>query len=128
MRGCGPARIAGHQGSPRGHEPRDGLYPTGARDIQETPAPGDGRRPSARGSFCDAAGAESCGAAAPASSGGSSWWRWGRTQSEHQPPVMRTYRYRSFLWPAILILAGVVALLVNTGRIPVDRLYQLVNL
>ncbi len=39
-----------------------------------------------------------------------------------------THRYRSFLWPAILILAGIVALLVNTGRIPVDRLYQLVNL
>jgi len=26
-----------------------------------------------------------------------------------------TYRYRSFFWPALLILAGVVALLVNTG-------------
>jgi hypothetical protein len=39
-----------------------------------------------------------------------------------------TYRYRSFFWPAILILAGIVALLVNTGRIPVDRLYSLVNL
>ena len=39
-----------------------------------------------------------------------------------------TYRYRSFFWPAILILGGVVALLVNTGQIPVDRLYQLVNL
>jgi cell wall-active antibiotic response 4TMS protein YvqF len=33
-----------------------------------------------------------------------------------------TYRYRSFFWPAILILAGVIALLVNTGRIPVERL------
>lgn len=39
-----------------------------------------------------------------------------------------TYRYRSFFWPALLILAGVVALLVNTGQIPVDRLYQLLNL
>src|SRR5439155_584832 len=39
-----------------------------------------------------------------------------------------TYRYRSFFWPAILILGGVVALLVNTGQIPVDRRYQLVNL
>jgi len=39
-----------------------------------------------------------------------------------------TYRYRSFFWPALLILAGVVALLVNTGRIPVDRVYSLANL
>jgi hypothetical protein len=37
-------------------------------------------------------------------------------------------RYRSFFWPALLILAGVVALLVNTGLITVDRLYQIVNL
>jgi LiaI-LiaF-like transmembrane region len=36
--------------------------------------------------------------------------------------------YRSFFWPAVLILVGVVALLVNTGRISVDRLYQLVYL
>jgi hypothetical protein len=36
--------------------------------------------------------------------------------------------YRSFFWPAVLILVGVVALLVNTGRIPVDRLYQLLYL
>ncbi len=42
--------------------------------------------------------------------------------------MRNTHRYRSFLWPAILILAGIVALLVNTGRVPVDRLYQLVNL
>jgi hypothetical protein len=42
--------------------------------------------------------------------------------------VRYTYRYRSFFWPALLILAGVVALLVNTGQIPVDRLYQIVNL
>lgn len=39
-----------------------------------------------------------------------------------------TYRYRSFFWPAVLILAGIVALLVNTGQIPVDRLAQLVDL
>ena len=39
-----------------------------------------------------------------------------------------TYRYRSFFWPAVLILVGVVLLLVNTGQIPVERLYQVVNL
>lgn len=39
-----------------------------------------------------------------------------------------TYRYRSFFWPALLILVGVVALLANTGQIPVDRLYNLVLL
>lgn len=37
-------------------------------------------------------------------------------------------RYRSYFWPAVLILAGVVALLVNVGAIPVDRLILLVNL
>lgn len=37
-------------------------------------------------------------------------------------------RYRSYFWPAVLILAGVIALLVNTGAIPVDRLILLVNL
>jgi len=37
-------------------------------------------------------------------------------------------RYRSFVWPALFILAGVLALLVNTGRISVDRLYQLADL
>ncbi len=37
-------------------------------------------------------------------------------------------RYRSFFWPAVLILAGVVALLVNTGQLSVDRIYQLLNL
>lgn len=36
-----------------------------------------------------------------------------------------TYRYRSFFWPAVLILVGVVALLVNTGQIPADRLLNL---
>src|SRR5207247_914633 len=39
-----------------------------------------------------------------------------------------TYRYRSFFWPALLILAGVVALLVNTGQIPVERLAQIIDL
>ena len=39
-----------------------------------------------------------------------------------------TYHYRSFFWPALLILAGIIALLVNTGAIPVDRLYQLLDL
>ena len=37
-------------------------------------------------------------------------------------------RYRSFFWPAVLILAGVVALLVNIGALPVERLILLVNL
>lgn len=37
-------------------------------------------------------------------------------------------RYRSYFWPAVLILAGVVALLVNIGAISVDRLILLVNL
>ena len=37
-------------------------------------------------------------------------------------------RYRSFFWPAVLILAGIAALLVNTGVISADRLILLVNL
>lgn len=37
-------------------------------------------------------------------------------------------RYRSYFWPAVLILVGIFALLVNTGQIPVDRVYQLVDL
>src|SRR5438105_13453350 len=37
-------------------------------------------------------------------------------------------RYRGLVWPALLIFAGVVALLVNTGLLSVDRLYELVNL
>jgi Domain of unknown function (DUF5668) len=40
----------------------------------------------------------------------------------------RTYRYRSFFWPALLVLIGVVALLVNTGQIAVERLGQLIDL
>lgn len=39
-----------------------------------------------------------------------------------------TYRYRSFFWPALLILVGIIALLVNTGQIPAERLYNLVGL
>lgn len=38
------------------------------------------------------------------------------------------YRYRSFFWPAVLILIGVVALLVNTDRLSVDRLVLLAGL
>src|SRR5947209_109275 len=37
-------------------------------------------------------------------------------------------RYRSFFWPAVLILVGVVALLVNTGQISLDRLVLLTDL
>jgi hypothetical protein len=37
-------------------------------------------------------------------------------------------RYRSFFWPGVLILVGVVALLVNAGVIPTDRLYRVVDL
>jgi hypothetical protein len=40
----------------------------------------------------------------------------------------RTDRYRGFFWPAVLILVGLIALVVNTGLIPVDRLYLLLNL
>ena len=42
--------------------------------------------------------------------------------------MRNTYRYRSFFWPAVLILAGVIALLVNTGQLPVERLGDLVSL
>lgn len=37
-------------------------------------------------------------------------------------------RYRSYFWPVVLILAGVVALLVNTGWISAGRLYLLFDL
>jgi hypothetical protein len=37
-------------------------------------------------------------------------------------------RYRSFFWPAILIIFGVVALGVNIGAISADRLYRLADL
>src|SRR6266436_2628082 len=39
-----------------------------------------------------------------------------------------TSRYRSFFWPAILILVGVFALLVNSGLVPAERLDRLVDL
>jgi hypothetical protein len=37
-------------------------------------------------------------------------------------------RNRSFFWPAVLILIGVIALLVNAGAISADRLYRLLDL
>lgn len=37
-------------------------------------------------------------------------------------------RHRSYFWPAILILVGTVALLVNSGLISAERFYLLVNL
>jgi hypothetical protein len=37
-------------------------------------------------------------------------------------------RYRSFFWPAILIILGVIALGVNLGAISADRLYRLADL
>ena len=38
------------------------------------------------------------------------------------------YRYRSFFWPALLILVGVFALLVNSGLVPAERLDRLFDL
>lgn len=38
------------------------------------------------------------------------------------------YRYRALIWPAVLILIGAVALLVNTNVISADRLYRLGDL
>ena len=40
----------------------------------------------------------------------------------------QSVRYRSLIWPGLLILAGVLALLVNLGFISVERLEQLLNL
>jgi hypothetical protein len=37
-------------------------------------------------------------------------------------------RSRSFFWPAVLILIGVIALLVNSGVISADRLYRVADL
>ena len=37
-------------------------------------------------------------------------------------------RYRSFFWPGLLILIGIVALLANTGQISADRAAELWNL
>ena len=42
-------------------------------------------------------------------------------------PPIRT-RYRSFFWPAFLIVIGIIALLVNSGVISADRLYLVLNL
>jgi hypothetical protein len=43
-------------------------------------------------------------------------------------PAGRGYSYRGLLWPAVLILFGILALLVNTNVIPADRLYRLADL
>jgi len=43
-------------------------------------------------------------------------------------PGARGYSYRGLLWPAVLILFGIIALLVNTNVIPADRLYRLADL
>src|SRR5258708_27789861 len=37
-------------------------------------------------------------------------------------------RYRSYFWPAVLILIGIIALLVNSGVISTDRLNLLFDL
>jgi hypothetical protein len=42
--------------------------------------------------------------------------------------VSERHQYRSFFWPGMLILAGILALLVNTGALSVDRLNQLLDL
>ena len=44
------------------------------------------------------------------------------------PPAGRGYSYRGLFWPAVLILFGILALLVNTNVIPADRLYRLADL
>jgi hypothetical protein len=43
-------------------------------------------------------------------------------------PPGRGYSYRGLFWPAVLILFGILALLVNTNVIPADRLYRLADL
>jgi Domain of unknown function (DUF5668) len=42
--------------------------------------------------------------------------------------VITVRRYRSYFWPAVLILIGIVALLVNSGVISTDRLSLLADL
>ena len=37
-------------------------------------------------------------------------------------------RYRGYFWPGVLVLIGILALLVNTGVVPADRLYRLWDL
>jgi hypothetical protein len=44
------------------------------------------------------------------------------------PRAGRSYGYRGLFWPAVLILFGILALLVNTNVIPADRLYRLADL
>jgi hypothetical protein len=43
-------------------------------------------------------------------------------------PASGAMRYRSFFWPALLILIGVIALLGEAGAISGDRLYRLLDL
>lgn len=43
-------------------------------------------------------------------------------------PRVRYRRYGSVFWPAVLILAGLIALLVNTGVVPADSLIRLADL
>src|SRR5215472_5920706 len=42
--------------------------------------------------------------------------------------MRNTDRYRSFFWPAVLILAGIIALLVNTGQVSIERVGLLLSL
>lgn len=44
------------------------------------------------------------------------------------PPPRYGYRYRGVVWPAIIILVGIVALLVNTGVVSEERLYRFADL
>jgi len=44
------------------------------------------------------------------------------------PPAGRGYSFRGLFWPAVLILFGILALLVNTNVIPADRLSRLADL
>lgn len=44
------------------------------------------------------------------------------------PPPAGRYSLRGLFWPAVLILFGILALLVNTNVIPADRLYRLADL
>src|ERR1700694_2363044 len=42
--------------------------------------------------------------------------------------MITSRRYRSYFWPALLILVGVIAFLVNSGVISTDRLSLLADL
>ena len=49
--------------------------------------------------------------------------------SEPQPPTYGIrHRYTGLFWPAMIILVGVLALLVNTGIVSEERLYRLADL